>query len=81
MNLMKNVRTGNTARYDKALIATGRWVVDDTPAPKAKKPTDDEIATQDEITIEVTREVPRAVNSGQFRKAAPVEQTDATDTE
>lgn len=80
MNLMKNVRTGMTAAYDKGLVATGRWVVDDAPLPKVKKPMDDEIAAQDEISIEVSR-TPKFVNSGQFRKAAPAVRAEPTDTE
>ena len=51
---MRNKRTGRVVVYDERLLELGYEVVADEPKPK--KPTDDEISVQDEITIKLYRE-------------------------
>jgi hypothetical protein len=51
---MRNKRTGRIVVYDEKLLELGYEAVVDEPKPK--KPTDDEISVQDEITIKLFKE-------------------------
>jgi hypothetical protein len=51
---MRNKRTGRIVVYDEKLLELGYEAVVDEPKPK--KPTEDEISMQDEITIKLYKE-------------------------
>ena len=51
---MRNKRTGRIVVYDEKLLELGYELVVDEPKPK--KPMDDEISMQDEITIKLYKE-------------------------
>jgi hypothetical protein len=51
---MRNKRTGRIVVYDEKLLELGYEAVVNEPKPK--KPTEDEISMQDEITIKLYKE-------------------------
>ena len=53
---MRNKRTGRIVVYDEKLLELGYEVVEENqPAPKVKKPTDDEVSVKDEITVRLIK--------------------------
>lgn len=52
--LMRNVRTGKLAVYDRELVETGRWI-DLEEETAQKKLAEDTLVLKDEIEVVVTR--------------------------
>jgi hypothetical protein len=60
--LMRNVRTGKLAVYDRELVESGRWIeVTNEPAPK--KSVKDSLALKDELEVVITRSAHESVES------------------
>jgi len=59
MKLMRNKRTGRTAVYDEALVASGNWEPHEeqqaAPAKKGKASSSDKVAVSDKLKVTVTR--------------------------
>jgi hypothetical protein len=51
---MRNKRTGRIVVYDESLLEMGYEVVSEETKPK--KPTDDEVSVQDDITVLLYKE-------------------------
>jgi hypothetical protein len=51
---MRNKRTGRIVVYDEKLLELGYELVQEKEKPK--KPTDDEVSVEDEVTIKLYKE-------------------------
>ena len=61
--LMRNVRTGKTALYDRELVETGRWVALEDEKPVAKPVQEDRLVVKDEVEVIITRSHDESVES------------------